>query len=51
MRVARLGLLRQCVDVAEAALEAAPGEDRFKDHGATRMVENWGDEVPLDKVT
>ena len=23
----------------------------FKDHGATRMVENWGDDVPLGKVT
>lgn len=23
----------------------------FKDHGATRMVENWGDDVPVGKVT
>ena len=23
----------------------------FKDHGATRMVENWGDDVPEGKVT
>ena len=23
----------------------------FKDHGATRMVENWGDDVPAGKVT
>ena len=23
----------------------------FKDHGATRMVENWGDDVPEAKVT
>ncbi|HEX3862826.1 MAG TPA: DUF1428 domain-containing protein [Stellaceae bacterium] len=23
----------------------------FKDHGATRMVENWGDDVPIGKVT
>jgi uncharacterized protein YbaA (DUF1428 family) len=23
----------------------------FKDHGATRMVENWGDDVPGGKVT
>jgi uncharacterized protein YbaA (DUF1428 family) len=23
----------------------------FKDHGATRMVENWGDDVPVGKLT
>jgi uncharacterized protein YbaA (DUF1428 family) len=23
----------------------------FKDHGATRMAENWGDDVPEGKVT
>src|SRR5438270_14060508 len=23
----------------------------FEDHGATRMVENWGDDVPVGKVT
>jgi uncharacterized protein YbaA (DUF1428 family) len=23
----------------------------FKDHGAVRMVENWGDDVPAGKVT
>jgi uncharacterized protein YbaA (DUF1428 family) len=23
----------------------------FKDHGATRMVENWGDDMPGGKVT
>lgn len=23
----------------------------FKDHGATRMVENWGDDVPAGKIT
>src|ERR1700730_13692507 len=23
----------------------------FKDHGATRMVENWGDDVPQGKIT
>src|SRR3977135_2359883 len=23
----------------------------FKDHGATRMVENWGDDVPVGKIT
>src|SRR5438270_779048 len=23
----------------------------FKDHGATRMVENWGDDVPDGKIT
>ena len=23
----------------------------FKDHGATRMVENWGDDAPEGKVT
>src|SRR4051812_7696658 len=23
----------------------------FKDHGATRMVENWGEDVPQGKVT
>ena len=23
----------------------------FKDHGATRMVENWGDDVPVGKAT
>ena len=23
----------------------------FEDHGATRMVENWGDDVPVGKAT
>jgi uncharacterized protein YbaA (DUF1428 family) len=23
----------------------------FNDHGATRMVENWGDDVPMGEVT
>jgi len=30
------------------AREALP---LFKDHGAARMVENWGDDVPAGKVT
>ena len=30
------------------ASEAAP---LFKDFGVTRMVENWGDDVPKGKVT
>ncbi len=33
------------LDHARAALPL------FKDHGATRMVENWGDDVPEGKVT
>jgi uncharacterized protein YbaA (DUF1428 family) len=33
------------LDHARAALSL------FKDHGATRMVENWGDDVPEGKVT
>ena len=33
------------LDHARAALSL------FKDHGATRMVENWGDDVPEGKIT
>jgi uncharacterized protein YbaA (DUF1428 family) len=36
---------RAYLDHARAALSL------FKDHGATRMVENWGDDVPEGKVT
>jgi uncharacterized protein YbaA (DUF1428 family) len=30
---------------------ASQAQSLFKDHGATRMVENWGDDVPEGKVT
>jgi uncharacterized protein YbaA (DUF1428 family) len=30
---------------------ASEARSLFKDHGATRMVEKWGDDVPEGKVT
>src|ERR1700726_3112665 len=30
---------------------ASQAQSLFKDHGATRLVENWGDDVPEGKVT
>src|SRR5271156_5317850 len=38
MRVARLDLLRHCMDVAETALERAPGEDRVDTGGLVGPV-------------
>jgi hypothetical protein len=59
MGVARLGLLRQGVDVAEAALEGAAGEDRVDAGGLVGPVggrNGAGDGIgssidPADKTT